>query len=509
MSKNILYIFIFLHLFLSPHKGMAQLFSLETKFSQQPQLMDSLNHQINFYDWQDNTASLFEDENVKSIWMGMSSLHASGGFRLPFTPDKVSGQNYFVRTTYPLSENDIFKGTFTYRRQTDSEVLWLNQSRRIEENPFLLADSSSGAFNLNGLFWSAEWSHRFSRKILFGLGFSYNVDQRLKQNFPKPLNKHRDMFIKSGLQLSHKGWKVGMTYHFISEQEKVEIRKYSLDQNLTPVLFKFRYMDLPVTLRGRTSEERKVEYSAHAFGAQILREFTPLTLLAHFRYISADSETMDGGSRAQDEGTYQKEEFISGLKILHDMNTLKFFIDYQYYSRFMNANHPDFNFTVIKHPRYEHRFITGLKAELTTQAAIFSDLYFIDFWEQKRDLATNNQWRFAFQAYSLRLGGIYHWTKSWETDLWLGYTHFNYKEKERTNNRYSPFFTYLYEEPYKFYTGKKFNTQGGIKIVYHYLPVLDVELAAHFQQSVPDSYTKNESERITMFFLLNVKIYIF
>ena len=509
MRKTNIYIFL-LSVFLScPWAGRAQLFSLNPSSSFQPFFLDSLHNQNNFYDFQDNVASLLEDENSKSFWLGFNTFNISGDFRLPFTGQEIRRQNFFVRSVYPLSEKDIFKGAFIYRHRVDETVLWLNQSRHLRENPFLFADSSSGDFRLNGLFWSAEWAHRFSKAILFGVGLFYNVDQRLKQIFPKPLDKHRDIFIKSGVQFSLSRWKVGITYHFVDEQEKIEIKKYNLEQNLTPTLFKFRYFDLPVILRGRTSEERKVEYTAHAWGLQLSRDFDSFLLSGYLRYLLARSETMDGGSRAQNEGHYQKKEFRAGLKIIREQIATKYLIEYQYSNRFLDAYHPDFNFIIIKHPYENHHINVGFKWKLSSHSSLFSDFLFNHYREYKQDLVTNNHWEYVFQTYSLRLGLKQSWSKSWQNDFWLGYSHFNYLNKERTNHRYSDFYTYLYEQPYYFHIGKNFDYQAGIKLIYRYLPLLESDLGALFYQQTGQLVNITNQKRINMQFFLNIKLYIF
>ncbi|HID40388.1 MAG TPA: hypothetical protein EYP36_12855 [Calditrichaeota bacterium] len=509
MEKKKIYVFLFSFLLAVAGMGKAQLFSLQPGTSFQPLFLDSLKNQNNFYDWQDNAASLLEDESSKSFWVGVNTFNISGDFRLPFTAQEIRRQNFFVRTVYPLSENDLFKGTFIYHHQVDKAVFWLNQSRHVQENPFLFADSSSGEFRLNGLFWSAEWAHRFSPSILFGLGFFYNVEQRLKQVFPKPLDKNRDIFIKTGLQFTLKHWKIGLTYHFVSEQEKVEIKKYNLEQNLTPTLFKFRYFDLPVILRGRTSEERKVEYIAHAWGLQLARDFDLFSAACFLRYVLAQSETMDGGSRAQDEGHYQKKEFKAGIKIVRERHAAKYFIEYQYMNRFLDAYHPDFNFIIIKHPFEEHRIDMGFKWKLSSRSSLFSDFLFNQYWEYKQDLVTNNHWQYTYQTYSLRLGLNQKWSKAWQNDLWLGYSHFNYPENERTNQDYSDFYVYLYEKPYYFHIGKDFEYQAGIKIIYRYLPVLDTELGTIFYQQMGQLTNIYNKKRINMQFFLNIKLFIF
>ncbi len=509
MKTSNLHILILIILLILLKPIEAQFYQFQKVFIPMPQYMDSLNYQFNFYDLHDNPASLFEDESKKSIWMGAVSNHLSGDYHLPFDPQEINSYNYFARTIYPLSENDIFKGTFTYRHQNDKQVLWMHQNRRLEENPYLLADSTSGDFVLNGILWSAEWAHRYKNRILFGLGVIYNVDQRLKQVFPKPLNKHRDMIFKSGLQFSLDKWKIGLSYHYIDEQEKVEIRKYNLEQNLTPTLFKFRFSDLPVILRGRTSEERVTTYQAHAIGFELSKKITFFNLITHMRYISAKSNTMDGGTRAQNEGSYDKNEFLGALKISYNLIKTKYFISYNYYNRFLSAYHPDFGFTTIKHPRYEHHFIAGMQNRLSSDLHIYADFLFSIYNEQKKDLFINNYWLNSYKMYGLRVGGSYFWTRFWETDLWLNYAIFDYSEKERSNNQYTPFFKYLFSDPFSYYTEKNRDLLGGFKVVYHYLPLLEIELATYIKKEIPGQYLLSNSKRLTLNFSLILKVFIF
>jgi len=502
-----IFILIIFLVWINPIK--AQFYQFQKVCQPIPQYMDSLNHQFNFYDLHDNTASLFEDESKKSIWMGMTSNHLSGDYHHPFDPQKTNAYNYFARTIYPLSENDIFKGTFTYRHQNDSQVLWMHQNRRIEENPYLLADSTSGDFILNGILWSAEWAHRLNKRFLFGLGIIYNVDQRLKQVFPKPLNKHRDMIFKSGIQYSLNKWKIGLSYHYIDEQEKVEIKKYNLEQNLTPTLFKFRFTDLPVILRGRTSEERVTTYQAHAIGFELSKKMTYFNLITHLRYISAKSKTMDGGTRAQNEGSYNKNEFLGGIKLTSHYKNYNFFTSYNYYSRFLTAFHPDFDFTTIKHPRYEHHLVAGIQNKLSSDIHISADLLFSTYNDQKKDLIINNFWLYSYKMFGLRIGGNYYWSQFWETALWFNYSTYDYIGKEQSNNQYTPFFNYLFSDPFSYYSKRNKDLFGGFKVIYHYLPILEVELAAYIRKEIANQYLLGNSERLTLDFSLILKVFIF
>jgi hypothetical protein len=476
--------------------------------TEMPRLLDSLTFQQNFYDRQNNIAALIEDESKKSLWLGIKSANLSGNFHHPFASEEKNNLDFAVRTIYPLSERDIFKGTFTYQRDADKNVLWIHQSRKIGENPFLLGDSSSGDFDLSGLAWSAEWAHRFSQQLSAGLGFHYNVDQRLKQVFPKPLNKHRDILINTGLQLSTSGWKLGLQYMFISQQEKVEITKYSLEQNLTPVILKFRYSDLPVILRGKTSEERKVEDETNLLGIQISHSGKHIYILGSFQYANGYSETTDGGSRGKAEGSYDKELYYARIQTGYINKKIRIFLNYHWHFRDLNAYHPDFGFTVIRYPVYVNKISTGLRYSLSNAFNLYGEFEYENRFEQKRDLMANNYWTIESDSYGLILGMTTYWSNTWETNLWTGYQHFDYPHKERSVNGYTEFYRYLFEQPYQFFSGKENNINGGIKLIFHYFPVLDLELFASYglqNGSIGEGYEINKN----WIAALTTKLYIF
>ncbi len=276
----------------------------------QPFLQDSTGHQFNFYNYAGNIASLFFAEKAFSLWTGGNFEMNSGEFREPFLPSSNYQQLYTIRLVKPLTARNIFKGYFGFQRLEDRQVLWIHQNRHLETNPFLLGDSSTGNFALNGIFWNGEWAYAINKSSYLGIGIYYNVDRRLKQNFPKPENQHRDIHLRSGFQKNWKHTQTGLSFRYFDEQEKIEISRYNLNQNLTPELYKFRFSDLPVILRGKTSEERLLNYHGMDINLHFSQKFSPqITIMGLCAYSHSRGTTVDGGSQPQDQGMFQQNDW--------------------------------------------------------------------------------------------------------------------------------------------------------------------------------------------------------
>ncbi len=457
----------------------------------QPALMDSLNNQLNFYDFAENPAGLYADESSKSLWVGNNTSYSEGKYHHPFGPELLNDQHYFGRTIYPLSENDLFKGYFAYRRRKDGKVMWAHQSRDIEKMPFMLADSSKGDFTLNGLYWGAEWAHRFNPDFYGGISFGYNVDQRLKEVFPKPLNKHRDIYLNVGLQYNLEKLKLGLNYLYIDEQEKVDIRKYNLDQDLTPLLYKFRYSDLPVILRGKTSEERQIDLQGHQAGVQFSYQWYNRAILTHAGYRANRGKVIDGGSRKDEQGSLISDQWFARMLLQYQYKKITTYVNYAFDDYDLRANHPTFDLTILKLPALQHRLAFGGKLSFLNRLNIFSDIIYDYYWESRQDLVTENFWQYRRQSLGLILGLNYWFSARWEIMGWLGYSELKIDDVRRSDNPYSGYYRVLYEAPLDFYISGQNKSLAGLKLIYHYMPVMDIELTGRYLNQKATSTQKN------------------
>ncbi len=480
----------------------------------QPVFQDSLHHKLNFYDFSGNIAGLLADEEAFSLWAGSGLNYRSGDYRLAYQPAIKNDQKYSVRLAKPLTENDMFKGYFGYRRAVEQSVLWFSQNRMLETNPFVLADSSRGTWELNGLFWGGEWAHRFSRKWIAGAGIYYYVDQRLKQVFPKPENRHRDIHFRFGLQRNWQTWKTGIALHYFDEQEKVVITKYNLDQNLTPVMYKFRFSDLPLILLGKTSEERKIDYSGLSTNLHFSHRWKAgAVVMAAAGYSRSNGDVSDGGSRPQPQGSFTRQDFNGKITFQNNISArTDWRLTYEFLYRKFSADHPDFDLTISNHPASGHTVCLSARKNSGKNTRLFGDAGYAYYWNQMKDAVTENYYEYAYHSIFIRLGGRYIFSDRWEGSVWSAFNRYFTRDVNYTDNRYSDFFNILFLDRINYFRGQAADMGGGLQATYHYGPVFDVEFRSEYQGQIagPAFTTAYEKNRLrhNWYLLIRFKFYI-
>jgi len=441
----------------------------------QPVLLDSSQHQLNFYDFGQNPAGLFDDKQRKSLQIRQYGEFTSGGNKLPFEAAESFDQHYFVRSIQPLTENDLFKGYFAYHRKSDQNILFVDQSENLGNNPYVFADSSSGDFALNGLYWAGEWAHRFNRNWQSGVMFYYNVDQRLKNVFPKPLNKHRNIHFNYGLQYQNQSWAAGISYGYFDDQEKIEITKYNLEQDLTPVILKFRFSDLPVIDRGKTSEERKITNYGHRLSLQIKKDFQTAVFMAHYSRYERNAKIIDGGSNNISQGSYAVSRDIIQTQLVNHFSQFDTRISYAYQRNDFKARHPDFDLVTWKVPNELHQILASTKINYWQNLPLYFDAGYSWNNENRIDLMSDNYWRIQNRQLSAKAGLLHHVSKRLNVTAWFGLNKTTIINAERSENSYSEYYEYLFNQPYLFYTQNTLQNTTGMQLVYQYGPMLDIE----------------------------------
>ena len=480
MKKSITYIVILFSFSVS----LAQWTQLQPELLLKPMpvLLDSVHAGVNFYDFAGNIAGLFEDEHHFSLWAGSGIDYTDGGYRLPFEPTIRNDQQYTVRLVKPLTERNIFKGYFGYHHNIDQSLLWIHQNRLSQVNPFVLADSSRGTFVLDGLFWSGEWAHKFNRHWQSGIGVYYNVDHRLKQVFPKPEDRHRDVHFRAGIQNSYRKWRWGIAFRYFDEQEKVIITKYNLQQNLTPVLYKFRYADLPVVLLGKTSEERLINYHGALVAGHFLAKIrNHLRALGNLRYITSSGKVEDGGSSPLPQGTFDWQVWNARAQFsLRKSQKTEWVLRYDFRYESSKSQHPDFSITTGKRTNVTHAIMLGVKQKVKGKSFLFADATYQRSREQEKDLMTENFYDLGYHWASVRLGISTRASKWWSSSAWINLQRYITFRERISGNQYSEFFQALFLNRFSYLSNRSFGIGAGFQVTYHYGPMFDAVLTGQF-----------------------------
>ncbi|MBC8400850.1 MAG: hypothetical protein H8E14_05120 [Candidatus Marinimicrobia bacterium] len=235
-----------------------------------------------------------------------------GEFKRAFDPGRTVDYYWTAAGLKALGNNQIFRGSFSYHRQSINGKMWVHARQPYIGVPFLLADSSVGGFNLNGIYWQMDYGvDLIPGSLAGGLSIYYNVDESYKTIFPKPKNNIRDLLISFGTGINTAaGYRIGLTGTYFNFQEINKTSKYSADQDLTPIFYKIRGFDNPLIFRGETSEERLTTLDGYAINIDLIK--------INGHYLSgqisggmenARAHLLDGGSYPVEQGWWWSERY--------------------------------------------------------------------------------------------------------------------------------------------------------------------------------------------------------
>jgi len=237
---------------------------------------------------------------------------SDGEFKRAFDPGHTVDYYWTAAGLKALDDNQIFRGSFSYHRQSIDDKLWVHTRQPYVGVPFLLADSSVGGFDLNGIHWQMDYGvDLIPNRLAGGLSIYYNVDESYKTVFPRPKNNTRDLLISLGTGINTDiGYRIGLTGTYFNFQEINKTSKYSADQDLTPIFYKIRGFDNPLIFRGETAEERLTTLDGYALNMDLIK--------MNGRYFTgqisggmenARAHLLDGGSYPVEQGRWWSERY--------------------------------------------------------------------------------------------------------------------------------------------------------------------------------------------------------
>ncbi|MBN2280161.1 MAG: hypothetical protein JXQ65_06250 [Candidatus Marinimicrobia bacterium] len=285
--------------------------------------------------------------------LGIELENQKGDFGQVFEPDNLFNINTIAEGEKQLFKKGVFSGYVAYHRQKLGNKLWVHHRNPYIGFPFLLADSSTGDLELNGIHWQLGYSHSLlENKLFLGSQLFYNVDEEMKEVFPKPIIKHRDLALSLGTGYRFGGFvQTGLNYTYFDLEELAATSKYSLDQDKTPIFFKVRGLDNPIIFRGETSEERKQTFVGHnlQLDSKISGLWAKETKLWG-EFEMGRIEAVDGGAYPIDQGRMETRKlafFAEATFSLAGKSELAFRA--LGVRRFYTADHPDLKIEVFEY----------------------------------------------------------------------------------------------------------------------------------------------------------------
>jgi len=300
------------------------------------------------------------DDSLSTVRYELQSGSTSGDFRRVLDPGQINDSYWTASGSKRLGEKSLFYGSFSYRFQNAADKMWAHNRQPYSGLPFVLADSSTGDWELSGLMWNVDISREFIRdKVYGGISVFYNVDEEYQDIFPRPRGNHRDMYINTGIGAVSPGdSRLGFMLKYYNMQESLKTSKYSLDQEKTPIFYKLRGLDTPLIFRGQTSEERLYSIAGMAISIDgTIRNFVASKIDFAANYGTSTADNMDGENYPIEQGKWDDEYagYSVELTMSPDRN-LDIILHSNGLQRFLSATHPDLQLEIYSETK---RLLSG------------------------------------------------------------------------------------------------------------------------------------------------------
>ncbi|MCF7833455.1 MAG: hypothetical protein K9N05_07770 [Candidatus Marinimicrobia bacterium] len=287
-----------------------------------------------------NPASLTINNLPYAYAFSYRNFSDGGAYRLPFSPGEKHYNNLEVSAYQEMKNGTVFAGRFAYRYEQRKDKLWLHNTETNIDIPFYFADSTTGDFELNGIDLDIIFSYPLSNKTQIGVEIFYNVDEQFKTVFPKPNIKRNDVNIRPAILIKGKRSSLGLTGSVFQFKENIAIKKYSLDQNQTPILMRIRGLDLPVMSYAETAEERLQIMNGYGLSGNIdLGNIITYEMNAE----NTSATITDGGSDPVEQGNWKTVRWYHRFDLHTALNKILDVNPFYYLSTIeISAYHPTF-----------------------------------------------------------------------------------------------------------------------------------------------------------------------
>ena len=326
-----------------------------------------------------NPAWIVKNFQTNSYSYIVKTDNEQGEAKLPYESEKKMNLNYIATGEKELFPGGVFSGYVSFHQQFVKNQQWMHNRMPYQGFPFLLADSSTGGIKLNGIHWQLGYGQEIIKdRLYFGSRLFYNVDEEIKQVFPKPINKHRDIYFSVGLgAIANRHLKLGLNYNYIDIQEILKTTKYSENQDKTPIFFKIRGLDNPLVFHAITGIERNVDFvgSSYQLDGELNYGFIKkLDFVAGFNRM--DSEAADGTTEPINQGKADIEGLYFSTELLLPLwneNNLRIF-SYGNQSELI-AEHPELKVDVFEYRRKSLAVGTGLQINIAEKLSVNPNIY--------------------------------------------------------------------------------------------------------------------------------------
>lgn len=247
-----------------------------------------------------NSAGLFFNNSKKLIEFNAGTTFKDGDFHRIGEAGKRTQYSFDTKSYLPLGDKIFTSGSFEYNKIYELGARWSGTYDPYRGNPYLLADSLSGAKWLKENYrLTGQMAYTVSSKFIAGFALDYFAAVGAKQKDPRPYNMMTSFKFNPSVLFIRTNYTLGFDLGYTNRKEEIE---YNVKRsNFSPTYFMFKGM-------GFYTKEIEMGYNRFQYnrdifgGVQLQKNLNGIQSLTEIRANYAFEGIEDGDNMIKEDG---------------------------------------------------------------------------------------------------------------------------------------------------------------------------------------------------------------
>ena len=245
--------------------------------------------------------------------------YQNGDFHL-YQEEKENKNLGFFTNGYVKLNDWKFYGDFSYFKQTQNGVKWVDVLEPYNDNPYTLGDKVGGTYYNEFFNMRAKAAYPINKLMLFGFDVLYFTEMGARRKDPRPQNEITRFDISPGIIFNINKIKLGAHFNYQTSKEDVELII------ITDSIYDFYHFKGLGSFTSTTeTDDRSSETELLGAGLQVNFKGKSLSNVSEFNFSRKETDINRGETFPLQVVLLEKytSSFSSTFQFLHAKNTLK------------------------------------------------------------------------------------------------------------------------------------------------------------------------------------------
>lgn len=397
---------------------------------------------VNPYYTSSNPAFLNRDISDQLLSVKSAYKTETGDFRRFIDPHQTALYQISASGKKNIDSLQLFKGSFGFQRIERNGWNWLQTRDYNTYNPFLIGDSTVGKTHYNGIVMNAEYGTEILKGFLAGFSINYNVDESLKEVFPRPTGDHRDIDLRAGFgYLLNENYSAGISVRIYDNLEKIIYAEDESGVSQEVYLLKFRGYDYPFVNRKKTENRAGYQNGFFSYG-DFAYSSSMMKLSACFGGGKEQLTVKDDASRPTNQGYWQNSPYEGALRAaINASDKITLGLAYRLRIDDMWAKHASGPVLMMENKMKHHEVETGIEYSASEKLILGAEGGFIADEIKYTDYYSPLSWKMKGIAFAASLGADIIWNDKLSTFISYGINDYSVSDRWLQTGGEGPFFS--------------------------------------------------------------------